>query len=76
MPSSSREFHHDFYAPSALGETQQAYGELLSVELEELQQHTRATFVHEGDDLAFYVDAFSNHALFLTIQQFRDGTPG
>ena len=68
-----REFHSDLYAQSAIAETVQAYGELLQVTLDKTEDHTRAKFEHDGDDLDFYVDAFCNHVLFLTIQQFRDG---
>ena len=73
MPSTTRDFHHDLYRPAALEETKAAYGELLNVSIEHGEHTTNATFEHEGDDLGFYVDAFSNHALFLTIQKFRDG---
>ncbi len=73
MPSATREFHHDLYRPAALEETQLAYGELLGVAFESGEHFTRATFDHDGDDLDFYIDAFSNHALFLTIQKFREG---
>ena len=72
MPSETREFHHDLYRQSALTETQLAYGELLGISFETGDHLTRATFEHDGEDLAFYVDAFSNHVLFLTIQKFRE----
>ena len=73
MPSAIREFHHDLYRPAALEETRVAYGDLLGVRLEPREHTTQATFEHDGEDLAFYVDAFSNHALFLSIQHFREG---
>ena len=73
MPSATREFHHDLYRLTALEETQLAYGELLGVEFEPGEHLTRVTFEHDGEDLEFYIDAFSNHALFLSIQKFREG---
>ena len=73
MPSMTRDFHHELYSPAAIEETCQAYAELLDIKIDATEHHTQATFQHEGEDLTFYVDAFSNHVLFLTIQRFRDG---
>ena len=73
MPSTTRDFHHELYRHTAVEETHQAYAGLLNIVIEQSENHTRVSFEHDGDDLMFYVDAFSNHALFLTIQQFRDG---
>jgi len=74
--STTREFHQDLYRQAALEETRMAYGELLDVSFDAGEHSVNVTFSHEGDDLDFYVDAFCNHALFLTIQNFREGQDG
>ena len=73
MPKATREFSHSLYGKSALEETQAAYGEILNIALDHQDGNSSATFENDSDDLAFYVDAFCNHALFLTIQQYREG---
>ena len=74
MPKATREFSHSLYRKAALEETRQAYGEILGIDFTHDESNTSATFENDSEDLAFYVDAFCNHALFLTIQQYREGT--
>ena len=74
MPKADREFSHSLYRKAALEETREAYGEILGIEFQHGESNTSATFENDSDDLAFYVDAFCNHALFLTIQQYREGS--
>ena len=76
MPNTTREFHRDLYRQASLEETKTAYGELLDVQFVPGEHGIHVTFSHDGDDLDFYVDAFCNHALFLTIQNFREGMDG
>lgn len=68
MPEVTRDFAHSIYYPSALHETAEAYAELVEVQLEPQDDTTCATFSEEG----MIVDAFCNHALFLSIQAYRD----
>lgn len=68
MPESTREFDHSIYYPSALHETASAYAEIIDVKLETQDGSTHATF----DDEGMVVDAFCNHALFLSVQTHRD----
>ena len=68
MPESTRDFDHSIYYPAALQETATAYAELLDVKLDAQDGATHATFNDEG----MVVDAFCNHALFLSIQAHRD----
>ena len=74
MPEATRDFSHSLYRKSALEETRAAYGEILQVTLAHHESSTSVTFENDDDDLEFYVDAFCNHALFLTIQQYREGS--
>ena len=74
MPKANRDFSHSLYRKSALEETRAAYGEILGIEFQHDEGNTAATFENDSEDLAFYVDAFCNHALFLTIQQYREGS--
>ncbi len=67
----SRIFNHSLYHASAIKETADAYSELMTIALASDDEATTATF-DDVDDV-MYVDAFSNHALFLSIQEFRDG---
>lgn len=60
------------YLDSAISETADAYGELMAISLSTENGTTTATFDNVED--AMYVDAFSNHALFLSIQAYRDGS--
>ena len=73
MSKATRDYSHSLYLQRAIEETKQAYSELLEIDLNHTESGTLATFQNDGEDLDFLVDAFSNHALFLTIQQFRDG---
>jgi len=68
VPESIRDFDHSIYDPAALAETAAVYAEILDVKLEKQEGATHATF----DDEGMVVDAFCNHALFLSIQSFRD----
>lgn len=68
MPESIRDFDHSIYAHSALEETASVYAEILDVQLDAKEGSTQATFADEG----MVVDAFCNHALFLSIQAQRD----
>jgi len=69
-----RTFHHDLYNPNALLETQEAYSGLLSTVFDSQESQTLADFTAEGDDGPMFVDAFCNHALFLSIQAHRNGS--
>ena len=73
MNNATRDYTHSLYIQGALEETKTAYAEIMDVSLEHSESSTLATFQNDGEDLTFLIDAFSNHALFLTIQQFRDG---
>lgn len=73
MPDISRLFDHTLYRPEALSQTADAYAGHVSVSLESQDADTQAVFSGESDDLTMLVDAFSNHALFLTIQAYREG---
>ena len=73
MNKTTRDYTHSLYLQGAIEETKQAYAEILEISLEHSDTSTVATFQNDGEDLSFLVDAFSNHALFLTIQRFRDG---
>jgi len=68
VPESTRDFDHSIYYPAALQETATAYAEILDVKLDAQDGATHATFNDEG----MVVDAFCNHALFLSIQAHRD----
>ena len=68
VPESVRAFHHSIYAQDALQATVNAYAEVVEVSLETTDEQTQATFAESG----MVVDAFCNHALFLSIQSFRD----
>ena len=59
------------YLDAAISETAEAYGELMSISLSSDAGQTTATFDNVADPM--YVDAFSNHALFLSIQAYRNG---
>jgi hypothetical protein len=69
-----RTFHHDLYNPNALLETQEAYSGLLSTVFDAQESQTLADFTAEGEDGPMFVDAFCNHALFLSIQAHRNGS--
>jgi hypothetical protein len=70
----SRVYDHSLYLASAISETAEAYGELMSISVSSDGSTTTATFDDVEDIM--YVDAFSNHALFLSIQEFRNGDDG
>ena len=74
MFETKRTFHHDLYNPNSLAETQEAYSGLLSIVFEAQGDQTLADFTAEGDDGPMFVDAFCNHALFLSIQSHRNGS--
>ena len=67
------EFHHDLYAKDALAAAAAAYDGLLSVELTDGDQSTQARLSEPSEEHgAILYDAFCNHVLFETIQQYRD----
>ena len=68
MPESVRSFHHSIYAQEAIQATIDAYAEVVQVSIEATDDETQATFAESG----MVVDAFCNHALFLSIQSFRE----
>ena len=68
MPESTRDFDHSIYHPSAVQETAEVYADYVDVKLDTTDDATRATFNDEG----MVVDAFCNHALFLSIQAHRE----
>ena len=70
-----RIFHHSIYNKAALEETKMAYGELLDTTFKDDANLTEAEFTTDDENGAMFVDAFCNHALFLTIQEHRQGTP-
>jgi hypothetical protein len=72
VPNTSRTFDHSLYPSIALNQTATAYSELMSVSLETTDTSTVAQFDVSGEDAAMLIDAFSNHALFLSIQVFRE----
>jgi len=67
VPSSTRHFSHEVYSPEAIAATRDAYSEVTEVTIQSSESGTDATFSDEG----LVVDAFCNHALFLSIQAFR-----
>ena len=73
MFESQRTFSHRLYNQNAIQETIEAYAELLSVEIEANSDNTEATFKTSAEDGPMFVDAFCNHALFLSIQAHRQG---
>ncbi len=73
MFESQRTFSHRIYRETALQETKDAYAELVSVELHSDAESTEATFQASDEDGPMFVDAFCNHALFLSIQAHRQG---
>ena len=75
MTEFKRVFHHRIYSKSALEETKAAYGELLGTSFKEDENVTEAEFITDDENGAMFVDAFCNHALFLTIQDHRQGAP-
>ena len=70
----SRVFNNGIYLTAAIEETAEAYSEVLTATIETDETNTTVTF--DGVDDVMLVDAFSNHALFLSIQSFRDGGDG
>lgn len=72
VPSSStRDFSHSLYAPSAIDETQSAYAELLPASIAHGPTSSVVNFTMTDEDSQMLVDAFCNHVLFLTIENFR-----
>lgn len=72
MPETSRTFDHSLYPSDALSQTAAAYSGVMSVSLETTDTSTVAQFDVSGEDAPMLIDAFSNHALFLSIQVFRE----
>jgi hypothetical protein len=73
VPKSALDFSHSLYNQHALDDTKDAYSTLLDVALTHDEENSRATFSSDDENGTLLVDAFCNHALFLTIQRFRDG---
>ena len=72
MPSSyTREFNHSLYAPSAIDHTQKAYEEYVHTSVSHGENSTTVDFSVNEEDGEVLIDAFCNHALFLTIENFR-----
>ena len=70
----SRVFNNGSYLTTAIEMTAEAYSEVLTATIEADEANTTVTF--DGVDDEMLVDAFSNHALFLSIQAFRGGGDG
>ncbi len=73
MPKTDLDFNHGLYSQHALDETKSAYAELVAVTLDHGDENSHATFETDDENGTLLVDAFCNHALFLTIQHFREG---
>jgi hypothetical protein len=73
VSNTDRDFSHSLYNQEALDATKDAYSGLLSVALSHAENNSHASFDVEDENGALLVDAFCNHALFLTIQQYRAG---
>ncbi len=73
MHKATLDFSHSLYSQNALNETKDAYVDYVSVTFEHTEGNSHATFESDDENATLLVDAFCNHALFLTIQQFRDG---
>ena len=70
--SFTREFSHSLYNPASIDETQSAYDGLLPAVVSHGPTSSTVDFTMTDDeDGQMLVDAFSNHALFLTIERFR-----
>jgi hypothetical protein len=68
-----RIFDHSLYRPECITETATAYDGLMNVVVTASSNATAVQFEGQEDDLTMLVDAFSNHALFLSIGAFREG---
>ena len=73
MFETQRVFQHSLYSSAALVETKDAYGEFVEASFEQSNDSTIATFKADEENGAVIVDAFCNHALFLSIQAHRQG---
>ena len=73
MFETRRVFQHSLYHPSALSETQEAYSDFVETVFEQSDDGTTATFKADEENGPVIVDAFCNHALFLSIQTHRQG---
>ena len=71
MFETQRVFQHSLYSSAALVETQDAYREFVEASFEHSSDSTTATFRADEENGAVIVDAFCNHALFLSIQAHR-----
>ncbi|MGB0640543.1 MAG: HxsD-like protein [Myxococcota bacterium] len=70
--SSSREFSHSLYNPASIDDTQSAYEGLLPAVVSHGPHSTTVDFnMDDNEEGKMLVDAFCNHALFLTIERFR-----
>ena len=67
-------FDHGLYLHTALEATAEAYASLMTIALEEGDGQTVAHFSDASEDFGPSIfDAFCNHALFESIQRYRDG---
>jgi hypothetical protein len=73
VPKTDLDFSHSLYNKEAIDATRDAYSGLLSVTLSHDENNSHASFDSDDENGPMLVDAFCNHALFLTIQRFRDG---
>lgn len=73
MFETRRVFQHHLYSPDALAETKAAYTGFIEAAFEASSESTTATFTGNDENGDVIVDAFCNHALFLTIQAHRQG---
>lgn len=74
MFEARRVFQHHLYSPAALAETKEAYTGFIEATFEDVEGATAATFSGDEENGDIIVDAFCNHALFLTIQAHRQGS--
>ena len=64
-------FDHGLYSVQALDQTSQAYSDHMSIVLTHGDSSSEGKFSVEGEDGPVIVDAFCNHVLFLSIQEYR-----
>lgn len=70
--SSTRDFSHSLYNPASIDDTQSAYDGILPAVVSHGPHSTTVEFtMNDDEDGHMLVDAFCNHALFLTIERFR-----
>lgn len=73
MHKAAIDFSHSLYNQQALEQTKEAYASILNADFEHVEGNSHAEFETEDDNGPLLVDAFCNHALFLTIQMYREG---